>query len=42
MSLNSFDVNDDTPMDEDIREAVKSLWNGRAGGLGGMHAEHLK
>ena len=29
-------------MDGEIWEAVKSLQNGRAGGLGGMHAEHMK
>jgi hypothetical protein len=37
-----FDVNDNISMDGEIWEAVKCLQNGRAGGLGGMHAHHLK
>ena len=35
-------MNDEIPTDGEIREAVKCLRNGRAGGLGGMRAEHLK
>ncbi len=42
INVDPFDVNDDIPMDGEIRAGVKSLWNGRAGGLGGMRAEHLK
>jgi len=42
INVDPFDVNDDIPTDGEIREAVKSLRNGRAGGLGGMRAEHLK
>ncbi len=40
--LTPFDVNDDIPMDGEIREAVKCLRYCRAGGLEGMQAEHLK
>jgi hypothetical protein len=42
INVDPFDVNDEIPTDGEIREAVKSLRNGRAGGLGGMRAEHLK
>jgi hypothetical protein len=42
INVDPFDVNDDIPTDGEIREAVKCLRNGRAGGLGGMRAEHLK
>ena len=42
INVDPFDVNDNTPTDGEIREAVKCLRNGRAGGLGGMQAEHLK
>lgn len=35
-------MNDNITMDGEIQEAVKCLWNGWTGGLGGMHAEHLK
>jgi len=38
INVDPFDVNDDIPTDGEIREAVKSLRNGRAGGLGGMRA----
>jgi len=38
INVDPFDVNDDIPTDNEIREAVKSLRNGRAGGLGGMRA----
>ena len=36
INVDPFDVNDEMPTDGEIREAVKSLPNGRAGGLGGM------
>jgi hypothetical protein len=42
INVDPFDVNDDIPTDGEIREAVKCLRYGRAGGLGGMRAEHLK
>jgi hypothetical protein len=42
INVDPFYVNDEIPTDGKIREAVKRLWNGRAGGLGGMSAEHLK
>ena len=42
INVDPFSVNDDIPTDGEIREAVKCLRCGRAGGLGGMRAEHLK
>ncbi len=35
-------VEDETPTDGELREAVKELTNGRTGGASGMHAEDVK
>jgi hypothetical protein len=42
INVNPFAVNDNVPTDGEIQEVVKCLCNGRAGGLGGTRAEHLK
>jgi hypothetical protein len=40
--VDPFLVWDELPTDSKIRDGVQTLWNGRAAGAGGMHAEHLK
>ena len=42
MNVPPADVRDDVPEDEEIREAMKALSNGRAGGASRIRAEDIK
>jgi hypothetical protein len=37
-----FDINDDPPLEGELRTAVSQLSNGRCGGASGIRAEHIK
>ena len=40
--IGNFPVNNETPEDAELRDVVKGLCNGRAGGVSGIRAEHMK
>ena len=42
INIDPADVKDDTPSDGEIRDAVRKLRNGRAGGASKMKAEDIK
>jgi hypothetical protein len=42
INVEPFDLDDSIPEDAAIREVVAGLKNGRAGGSGGVRAEHIK
>jgi hypothetical protein len=42
LHLTPVEINNDIPLDSEIRTAAGGLTNGRAGGASGMRAEHVK
>ena len=42
INVEHFDLDDSIPEDAAIREVVAGLRNGKAGGSGGVRAEHIK
>ena len=42
INVDRIEINDDAPLDEEIRSVVSELSNGRATGASGMRAEHVK
>ncbi len=42
LQLTPAEINDDVPLDSEIRIAAGGLTNGRAGGASGMRAKHVK
>ena len=42
INIDRIEVNDDAPLDVEIRTVVSELSNGRAAGASGMRAEHVK
>ena len=42
INVEPFDINDEVPGDMETRGIVAGMKNGRAGGSGGIKAEHLK
>ena len=42
INVEPFDIEDSVPEDAELREVVTYFRNGRAGGSGGIKAEHIK
>ena len=42
IKVKNFDLDDPVPENSDIRAGVAGMQNGRAGGFGGIRAEHIK
>jgi len=42
INIDPFAINDEIPTDAEVREVVRGLRNGRAGGVSGIRAEHMK
>jgi Flp pilus assembly protein TadB len=42
INVDRIEINDDAPLDEEIRIVVSELSDGRAAGASGMRAEHVK
>ena len=42
INVEPLNINDTTPMEAEIRAVVKGLKNGRAGGVSGIQAKHIK
>jgi len=42
INIDPFEMNDEVPTDEELRGVVFGIRNGRAGGVSGIHAKHMK
>jgi len=42
INIDPFAINDEVPTDAEVREVVRGLRNGRAGGVSGIRAKHMK
>ena len=42
INVEPFEIRDETPEDAEVREVVRNLRNGRAGGDSKIRAEHIK